>query len=31
MNDIFDHLSKRFEVKVDRGAKFKFMWLNAEI
>ena len=31
MSEVFDHLKKRFEIKVDRGTKFKFMWLNGEI
>ena len=28
---IFQQLNVKYDVKVDRGAKFKFMWLNAAV
>ena len=28
---IFEQLNVRYDVKMDRGAKFKFMWLNAAV
>lgn len=30
VNAIFDALNVKFETKINRGAKFKFMWINAE-
>lgn len=30
VKDQFDALSAKFQTKMDRGLKFKFMWLNAQ-
>jgi hypothetical protein len=31
LKEQFDQLSAKFETKIDRGAKFKFMWLNGAV
>lgn len=31
MKQIFEDLNSKYDRKIDRGTKYKFMWLNANL
>lgn len=31
LKDVFEELNSKYDRKIDRGTKYKFMWLNGQI